>query len=72
MLKTRWVTFVAAVTMAASVQSASSDAILVDSMSDSKHWKTAFTNEVPLRWSWATNAVRAELAITGMGGALGE
>jgi len=70
MSKVRWAALTAAVAMAASVHATLSGAILVDTVSGSKHWQTVFTNEVPLRWNWATNAVRAELAITGMSGTL--
>ncbi|MFA7174210.1 MAG: hypothetical protein WC340_12530 [Kiritimatiellia bacterium] len=41
--------------------------IMVDtSPCNNRHWTTLFTNEVPLRWSWVTNADSAELAIIGM------
>jgi len=41
--------------------------ILVDtSPCHNRHWTTVFTNAVPLRWNWVTNAQSAELAITGM------
>jgi hypothetical protein len=29
-------------------------------------WTTVFTNEVPLRWTWVTNAASARLDIVGM------
>ena len=33
-------------------------------------WATVFTNEVQLTWNWPTNAVGAQLAISGMNGTL--
>jgi len=46
-----------------------SDSIMVDtSPYHNLHWTTVFTNQIPLRWSWCTNAVNAELTITGMNG----
>ena len=36
---------------------------------DNRHWTTVYTNEVPLRWEWNTNAANAQLAIIGMNGA---
>lgn len=43
-----------------------SDPVLVDATSRAKHWETVFTNTVPLRWNWVTNAVSANLDIEGM------
>jgi len=45
-----------------------SDAVFVDATCRAKHWETVFTNEVPLRWNWATNAESATLGIVGMNG----
>lgn len=58
----------AAVAMAgAGLSGAESAPILVDtSPVHNRHWTTVFTNEVPLRWNWVTNAQNAELAVTGM------
>jgi len=33
-----------------------------------RHWMTVFTNDVNLVWDWSTNAAKARLDITGMGG----
>lgn len=68
MSKVRWAALTATVAMTASVFATLSDAILIDTVSGSKHWQTVFTNEVSLRWNWATNTVRAELVIAGMNG----
>ena len=51
-----------------SVFAALSDAVFVDATSRAKHWETVFTNEVPLRWNWATNAASATLVVAGMNG----
>jgi hypothetical protein len=46
---------------------ASSAPILVDtSPHHNRHWETVFTNQVPLQWTWNTNASYAELQIAGM------
>jgi len=48
---------------------ASSPPVVVDtSPSLNRHWSTVFTNEIPLRWEWNTEATHAELEITGMNG----
>jgi len=65
----RWAVLAAAMTVSSAL-AVSSDSILVDGTSDAKHWQTVFTNEVPLRWNWAANAVRAELTIAGMTGTI--
>jgi len=65
----RAVFVVAAVIMGAGTVGASpaSAPILVDtSPRHNRHWTTVFTNEVPLRWNWVTNADSAEMTITGM------
>lgn len=33
-----------------------------------RHWTTAFTNEIPLRWEWNAAASSAELKAVGMNG----
>jgi len=58
----------AGVTGAASAPSAP---ILVDtSPCHNRHWTTVFTNAVPLRWNWITNADSARLEIVGMNGSV--
>jgi hypothetical protein len=52
--------------MATAVFAALSDPVLVDATSRAKHWETVFTNTVPLRWNWVTNAESAILSIEGM------
>lgn len=67
----RWAALAAAAVMTVpSAWAVSSDSVFVDGTSEAKHWETVFTNSVPLRWNWATNAIRAELTITGMTGTL--
>jgi len=57
----------ALVTMGAGPAGATSVPVLIDTTpSDNRFWTTVFTNEVPLQWDWATDAVRAELVISGM------
>jgi len=59
----------ATVMMGAGTSLAFSDPVLVQtSPCINRHWSTVYTNEVPLRWNWATTATRAELEITGMNG----
>jgi len=69
-MKTTSAAALAAVAMAgAGMSGAESAPILVDtSPVHNRHWTTAFTNEIPLRWNWVTNADSAELAVTGMNG----
>mgnify|MGYP001160574578 CR=1 FL=1 len=67
----RWIALAAVV--AAKISSAwavSSDPVLVDATSGSKHWETVFTNSLQLWWTWPTDAVQAELTIMGMTGTL--
>jgi len=52
--------------MATTIFAALSDPVLVDATSRAKHWETVFTNTVPLRWNWVTNAESATLDIEGM------
>ncbi len=40
--------------------------VCIDTDLRSKHWMTAFTNEIPLVWEWPENAVRAELTLIGV------
>lgn len=57
------------VLMGAWTAEATSAPIQVDSSPGySRHWRTVFTNEVPLTWNWFTAATHAELGITGMNG----
>lgn len=62
----------AAAITGAGVAGAASDPsapILVDtSPCHNRHWTTVFTNAVPLRWNWVTNADTAQLEIVGMNG----
>jgi len=58
---------VTAVMMGAETSGATSAPIQVDtSPGYSRHWRTVFTNEVPLRWNWNAAATHAELDIKGM------
>ena len=55
--------------MGAGTSLAFSDPVLVQtSPCINRHWSTVYTNEVPLRWNWTANAVRAELEIAGKNG----
>lgn len=57
------------VLMGAGPAEATSAPIQVDSSPGySRHWRTVFTNEVPLTWNWSAAATHAELGITGMNG----
>ncbi|MDD4019958.1 MAG: hypothetical protein PHV28_18680, partial [Kiritimatiellae bacterium] len=64
----------AAAMTGAGVTGAASDPsvpILVDtSPCHNRHWTTVFTNAVPLRWNWVTNADSAQLEIVGMNGSV--
>jgi len=61
----------AAAAMGAQTAGATSGSVVVNaSPCNNRHWMTVFTNEVPLVWEWPSNAVRANLAIVGMSGAV--
>ena len=60
----------AAVIMGATRSPAFSDPVFVNtSPSQNRRWEAVFTNTVPLRWEWNTNAASARLEITGMNSA---
>ena len=67
----RWVALAsAALTLTgAAAFAADSAPALVDAACRNKHWTTVYTNAVPLRWDWNTNAANAALAISGMNSA---
>jgi len=61
----------AAAAMGAQTAGATSGSVVVNaSPCNNRHWMTVFTNEVSLVWEWPSNAVRANLAIVGMSGAV--
>lgn len=60
----------AAVMMGATRSPALSDPVFVNtSPSQNRRWEAVFTNTVPLRWEWNTNAASARLEISGMNSA---
>jgi len=59
----------AAVMLGTETAGAVSRPIRVDtSPNHNRHWTTAFTNEIPLRWEWNAAASSAELKAVGMNG----
>ena len=60
----------AAVMMGAGMAGAVSDPVFVNtSQTENRYWETVHTNEVDVAWRWEnTNAVSAELSVSGMNG----
>jgi hypothetical protein len=59
----------AAATLGAGTSGAHSDPVPVGtSPVENRHWETVYTNEVDVAWRWATNAVSAQLSVSGMNG----
>ncbi len=57
----------AAAMMGAVTGGAVSEPVCVNtSQEQNRRWTAVFTNEVPLRWAWCTNATSAQLGIVGM------